>query len=131
MKWWELYELVRLSHIFVAFCRLLCYGVPYATTLKDICLVEGQECVCNHPSVPVYVSSHLGEHGQVEVPAWGHVKVLAPREQGGGGGREGALPVELRRQVVPVLQTDLKDLRLLHLRHQQHVVQSLEGRGGD
>jgi hypothetical protein len=29
--------------------------------------------------------------------------------------------------MVPVLQTDLKDLRLLHLRHQQHVVESLEG----
>lgn len=47
-------------------------------------------------------------------------------QQRGAGGGEGTLPVELCCQVVPVLQTDLKDLRLLHLRHQQHVVQGLE-----
>lgn len=28
--------------------------------------------------------------------------------------------------MVPVLKADLKDLRLLHLRYQQHVVQGLE-----
>ena len=64
--------------------------------------------------------SHLGQDGQVEV---------SPRrdvgQQGGGGGGEGALAVQLGRQVVPVLQADLEDLRLLHLRHQQHVVQGL------
>lgn len=64
--------------------------------------------------------SYLGEHRQVKVPARRHVG-----QQRRAGGGEGALPVQLCRQVVPVLQTDLKDLRLLHLGHQQHVVQSL------
>lgn len=52
--------------------------------------------------------------------------MLTAREQWGGGGAEWTLSVQLCCQVVPVLQADLKDLGLLHLRHQQHVVQSLE-----
>lgn len=58
---------------------------------------------------------YFGEYRQVEVSAWGHVKVLAPREQRGRGGAERTLSVQLGGQMVPVLQTDLKDLGLLHL----------------
>lgn len=53
---------------------------------------------------------YLGEYRQVEVSARWDV-----RQERGAGGGERTLPVELRCQVVPVLQTDLKDLRLLHL----------------
>lgn len=63
---------------------------------------------------------YLGENRQVEVPAWRDVG-----QQRRTGSGEGTLSVELRCQVVPVLETDLKDLRLLHLRHQQHEVQGL------
>ena len=78
------------------------------------------------PTFPITLNPrYLGEHGQVELSAGRHVKVLVAGEQGRGGGGEGALAVQLCRQVVPVLQADLEDLRLLYLRHQQHVVQGL------
>lgn len=58
---------------------------------------------------------YLGEYRQIELSAWWHVKVLVSREQRGGGRREGTLSVELSSQVVPILQTDFKDLSLFHL----------------
>lgn len=64
--------------------------------------------------------SYLGQYRQIKVSARRHVG-----QQRRAGGGEGTLPVQLGCQVVPVLQTDLKDLCLLHLGHQQHVVQSL------
>lgn len=60
---------------------------------------------------------YLGEYGQVELSAWWNVKVLVAGEQRGRGRREGALSVELSGQVVPILETNFEDLRLLHLGH--------------
>ena len=65
--------------------------------------------------------AYLGQHGQVEVSSWRDIG----QERGAGCG-EGTLPVQLGCQVVPILQTDLEDLSLLNLRHQQHEVQGLE-----
>lgn len=69
---------------------------------------------------------HLGEHRKIELSAWWHVKVLVAREERGRGRREGTLSVELSCQMVPILETNLKDLSLFYLRHQQHVVEGLK-----
>lgn len=72
---------------------------------------------------------HLGENGEIELSARRHVKVLVAGEQGGRRRGERTLSVKFSSQMVPILQTNFKDLRLFDLRHQEHVVERLDEKG--
>ena len=71
----------------------------------------------------LYMYMYLGEHSQVELPArW---EVLLTQQHRGVRAGEGVFTVQVSSQTVPVLQTDLEDLLLIHLRDQHQVVQCL------
>ena len=69
------------------------------------------------------VCTDLREDGVVELSAERHVG--HPADEQGGVGAERGLSVQIGGQTVPVLEADLEDLGLVHLRDHDEVVQRL------
>ena len=78
------------------------------------------------PPSAASLQADLREDGVVEEAARGHLGLRGARDEDGGDrGGERVLAVQVRRQRVPVLEADLEDLRVLHLRYEDQVVQRL------
>ena len=111
-------QIIRNIRSWVLISNLICLLVNTTT-------VSVENMVSDHRGTGL---THLGEDGVVELAACGHLgEGLGAQDEGRGARGEGRLAVELRRQCAPVLQADLEDLHLLHLRYHDQVMQGLQG----